>query len=124
MNSPITSKELIKRLKEFALRVLQLIKSLPKTEENKIYGHQAIRSSSSIGANYAEAIYAHTKQDFLHNINISRKESNETLYWLEMIYATNPLFQSRMIDLLDENKQILKIFISSVKTVRANSNGQ
>lgn len=124
MNDKPNHHELEKRLKSFTLRVLLLVKSLPKTEENRIYGHQVIRSSSSIGANYAEAIYAHSRQDFLHTVNISRKESNETLYWLGMIFETNPDFQTRMTDLIDENKQILKIFISSVKTMRENKNGK
>lgn len=115
-----SQKELEKRLKEFALRVLKLVKSLPLTEENRIYGRQVIRSSSSIGANYAEATCAHTKPDFLHDINKCRKESKESVYWLELIYEANPDHQERMEDLIDESKQIFKIFMSSVKTARNN----
>ena len=111
-----THEELENRLKEFALRILRLIKSLPLTEENKIYGRQIIRSSSSMGANYAEALCAHTKLDFLHDINKSRKESRETVYWLGLIYEANPTFKKRMEDLLDESQQLFKIFTSSVKT--------
>lgn len=112
------TKDLEERLKNFALRVIKLVKSLPKSEENRIFGHQVIRSATSIGANYAEAIYSHTKLDFLHTINLSRKETNETLYWLEMIVTVNPNFAGRVDSLLDENKQLLKIFISSVKTAK------
>lgn len=112
--------ELEKRLKDFGLRVLNLVKNLPKTEENRIFGHQVIRSATSIGANYAEAIYSHTKQDFVHCLNISRKEVSETLYWLEMISSVNPTFSLKMADIIDENKQLLKIFISSVKTTKEN----
>lgn len=112
--------ELEIRLKEFCFQVIQLIKSLPKTEENRIFGKQIIRSSSSIGANYAEAVYGQTKQEFLHCLNICRKETNETLYWLEMILKTNPESTRNIIPLLDENKQLLRIFISSVKTIQIN----
>lgn len=115
-------KELEERLKKFALRVLNLIRTLPQTEENKIYGKQVIRSSSSIGANYMEASCAHTKLDFLHDINKSRKEAKESVYWLELIFEANPSFQSKMIELIDESKQIYKIFMSSVKTTRNNLN--
>lgn len=108
--------ELQKRLKAFALDTLKIVKSLPLSEENRIYGRQVIRSSSSIGANYAEALYAHSKQDFIHSINLSRKEASETLYWLEMIQSAN---KTVMVDgLMDESSQILKIFISSVKTAK------
>lgn len=120
MDRKTKSEELLKRLEIFALRVLKLVKSLPKTTENRIYGKQIIRSSSSVGANYAEAICAHTKPDFLHDLNKSRKEANETIYWLELIYETNPQFQTRMQDLLGESKQILKIFVSSIKTSKNN----
>jgi four helix bundle protein len=60
MTNNLNQQMLEKRLKQFSLRVLRLIKSLPKTEENITYGKQVIRSSSSIGANYAEATCVHT----------------------------------------------------------------
>lgn len=120
MNKVSSQKELEKRLKNFALRVMGLIKSLPKKTENIIYGRQVIRSLSSIGANYAEATCAHTKPDFLHDINKCRKESKESVYWLELIYEANPDYQTRMEDLIDESRQIFKIFASSVKTASRN----
>lgn len=113
--------KLQKRLKEFSLNTLSLIKELPKTEENKIYGNQVLRSSSSIGANYTKAIFAHTRQDFLHTLNICRKETNETLYWLELISEVNKLYQFKIFQLAEENRQLLRIFISSVKTTKENS---
>ncbi|MBI4100663.1 four helix bundle protein [Candidatus Microgenomates bacterium] len=118
MNQVQKQEELEKRLKEFTLRVLKLIKSLPRTEENIIYGRQVIRSSSSIGANYAEATCAHTNADFSHDLNKCRKESKETIYWLELIFGTNPSLQTRMLPLIDEGRQIFKIFMSSVKTAK------
>lgn len=108
-----------KRLKQFAIEVIQLSKLIPKTEENIIFIRQIIRSVSSIGANYAEAIYAHTPVEFLHIINICRKETNETKFWLEMLYSFNPGYRNVFEQLLEENTQLLKIFISSVKTARS-----
>lgn len=120
METITSSAELEARLKKFALRVLRLVKSLPNIEENRIYGRQVIRSSSSIGANYAEATCAHTRLDFLHDINKCRKEAKETVYWLELISEANPLLKEKMTDLLDESRQIYKIFMSSVKTAKKN----
>lgn len=88
-------KELEARLKKFALDVLRLVKSLPPTEENKIYGRQVIRSSSSVGANYMEATCAHTRLDFLHDMNKSRKEAKESVYWLELILKPILLFKTK-----------------------------
>jgi len=114
-------KELELRLKKFALRVLGLVKALPKTEENRIYGSQILRSSSSIGANYAEAICSQTKKDFINGLNICRKETKETCYWLDLIFEANPTVQKRMKDLIEEGQEILKIFTSSVKTSKEKS---
>lgn len=118
----MTSKELAERIKKFILDIIFLLRRLPKTQENIIFCKQLLRSSSSIGANYAEAIFAHTKQDFAHIINICRKESNETVYWLKLLYETNPDLKIELEKLADEGIQLLKIFISSIKTVKGNNN--
>lgn len=62
--------ELQYRLKNFGFDIIKLTKILPKSEENKIFTNQIIRSSTSIGANYAEAIYGQTKQEFFHCLSI------------------------------------------------------
>lgn len=108
------------RLKQFTLNVVRVTKLLSKTEENKIFVKQLLRSSSSIGANYAEALFAQTRQEFLHCISISRKEASESLYWIEMIYNVNTVFNDELEMLTSECEQILKIFISSVKTTKLN----
>lgn len=108
------------RLKRFALKVLELVSLLPKTQGNKIYGNQLIRSSSSVGANYAEATCAHTKLDFIHAINISRKEARESVYWLELLQSSNQRYNNLLSPVLDESLQIFKIFMSSVKTAKNN----
>ena len=114
-------RELEIRLKNFALKVLELINSLPKNQGNKIYGLQLIKSSSSIGANYAEATCAHTKPDFLHAINISRKEARESVYWLELLQSSNHQYNNLISPILDEGQQIFRIFMSSVKTAKNNN---
>ena len=55
-----------KRLTNYSINVLDLVNKLPQNQGNKTYGNQLIRSSSSVGANYAEATCAHTRLDFLH----------------------------------------------------------
>ena len=117
----MNAKDLGERLMNFTIRVLNLVKSLPKTDGNRIYGHQVIRSSSSVGANYAEATCALTRKDFTHDINKSRKEARETNYWLRIISKTNPKLSIRIEPLIEESEQIVKIFQASMKTVRKNN---
>ena len=64
--------------------VRDYIKTLPKHTSNYEFSKQLIRSASSIGANYIEANEALGKKDFLMRIKISKKETKETLYWLNL----------------------------------------
>lgn len=109
-------KQFERRLENFAINITKLVRKLPKIQENKIYGHQVIRSSSSIGANYTEATCAHTKKDFTHDVNKARKEAKETLYWLKLIIRTNP--EAEIKEILNESQEILKILVSIVKTAK------
>lgn len=105
-----------KKLIEFAIKIILLTKILPKTSENLIIFNQVIRSSTSIGANYAEAIFALTRADFTHCLNICKKETTETMHWLEVLLRLNPKFFKEIEPLINEAESYLRIFISSVKT--------
>lgn len=94
------------------------MRKLPKTPENDIFFKQIIRSSSSIGANYAEAVFAHSRIEFIHSMNISRKEANETSYWLEVIEKANPTYSKEIDNISNEALSLLKIFVSSIKTAK------
>lgn len=117
MNRP---QELREKLISFTINILYLTKKLPKTESNRIFSNQIIRSSSSIGANYSEAMFAHSKLEFIHCVNISRKEVSETIYWLEIIKRTNPNLSKDLELLIAEAESYLKIFVSSIKTAKNN----
>lgn len=115
------NEELKKRLIQLSLSVIKLFKTLPNTIENQIISKQAIRSSTSIGANYAEAVYAHTRVEFIHCMNICRKEAHETLYWLELLAEANINQKEEIKICAEEARSILKIFIASIKTAKSNN---
>lgn len=50
---------------------------------------QALRSGTSVGAHVREALNAQSRPDFIHKLSISQKECNETIYWLELLFATD-----------------------------------
>jgi len=78
----MNQQELEKRLRSFALRSLRLVRALPKTPENRIYGNQLIRASSSVGANYAEATCALLKEiSPMTLISAERKLTNQFFGW-------------------------------------------
>jgi len=115
------SNELRSRIIEFTLSVIKMTRLLSKNSENIIFTNQLLRAVSSIGANYSECMFAHTKAEFIHIMSICRKETNETLYWFEIIARSNPGFKKELDVLLDEGEQLLKIFVASIKTARRNT---
>jgi hypothetical protein len=48
------------------------------------------------------------------------KELNETFIWLRVIERSEPLKKEQMTGIIDENKQLCRIFTSSLNTARSN----
>ncbi len=115
------SHELRRKLIDFAIRIIKLTKKLPKNPESAVITYQIIKSATSMGANYAEAMFSLTKADFIHCLNICKKESSETLNWLEILIILNPELSGEINQLIIEAESYLKIFISSVKTSQNNN---
>lgn len=101
--------DLEERTLEFGKRIIRLCRSLPVNLVNKKLTDQIVRSGTSIGANYREANETDTKKDFKNRIRISKKEAKETIYWLELIIEANLELKERIIPLLDESRQLMKI---------------
>ena len=106
------------RLIDFAVRVIKVEGSLPKTVVGKHIGSQMLRSGTSPAANYAEARGAESKRDFVHKLKITLKELNETRIWLQIIVRSELLPPDRLVDLLDENDQLCRIISASIQTAR------
>ena len=81
--------DLEERTTEFAKKVINLCKILPRNTINIPLISQIVRSAGSIGANYREANDALGKKDFIRSLKISRREAKETLHWLEIIEEAN-----------------------------------
>jgi len=103
----------------FAKRVIRLCKELPPSIVNSKLIDQLIRSSGSVGANYREANDSTGKKDFLFRLRISRKESKETVFWLELIIEANDSFRSKTEMLIDECTQIRNILSTIISKVEA-----
>ena len=106
------------RTKDFALRVLRLYRSLPRTEEARILGSQLLRSSTSIGANYRAACRGRSRAEFVAKLGIVLEEADETVFWLELFQEGNIFPAARMRDLVQEADELVSIFVSSVRTAR------
>ena len=85
MSNKEFGKELEKRTRQFAVRIIRLSMRLPDTPEGRVVRNQMTKSGTSIGANYREANRARSKADFKNRIKICESEASETQYWLEVI---------------------------------------
>jgi four helix bundle protein len=103
----------------FAVAVGRLIVDLPYNAVNKVYFNQLVKSSSSIGANYRAAKRAKSDADFINKLKIVEEEADESIYFLELLREFNPTFKERIISLINEGTEILKIIVSSITTTRA-----
>ncbi|MCF7856812.1 four helix bundle protein [Candidatus Gracilibacteria bacterium] len=97
------------RAKKFAVRVIRMVRALPKEGASFVIGKQVIRSATSIGANLVEGGGGATKKDFINFMNIARKSALETRYWLELIIAADLLKEGKLKELLCEIEEIIKI---------------
>jgi len=77
--------DLEERTYQFAKRVREFVRKLPRTVSNREGVVQVVRASGSVGANYIEANESLGKKDFLMHIKISRKESKESRYYLRLL---------------------------------------
>jgi four helix bundle protein len=118
----MTTDELKRRLKEFALRIIKLSESLPNNVTGRTLGNQIIRSGTSPGANYRSACLGKSDKDFLNKLKMVEEELDETLYWLELIVESGLIKEQLLKDLMNENQELLKIIVSSIITMKKKLN--
>lgn len=110
--------DLDERTLEFGKRIIRLVKALPKNTINFNLGDQVVRSGTSMGANYREANESQSKKEFYFKLGICRKEAKETVYWLNLIIEANIDLKERILPLLEESEELLKIFASIIQKSR------
>ena len=106
------------RTKAFALRVLNLYRSLPRTQEARILGTQLLRCSTSIGANYRAACRGRSRAEFVAKLGIVLEEADETVFWLELFQEGKIFSPEKLHDIVQEANELLAIFVTSVRTAK------
>lgn len=110
--------DLRKKTKDFALGIIQLYGTLPKTTEAQVIGKQMLRSGTSVGAHYREAWRSRSDAEFISKVEGGLQELDETMYWLELLVEANIVQEARLKDLLTEANEIMAVLVSSVKKVK------
>ncbi len=102
----------------FALRI-KLYQFLTIEKREYVLSKQLLRCATAIGVLTREAEQAESKFDFIHKFAIAEKESNETEYWLDLLFESNYLnetqYNSIKNDIVAINKILASIIISTKK---------
>ena len=113
--------QLKSRTKAFALRIIRVYESLPKSTTSQVIGKQVLRSGTSVGAHYREACRARSSAEFISKIEGGLQELEETQYWLELLIESELVSARQLGDLQDEANQIIAMLTASVKTTKERS---
>ena len=111
-----------KRTKQIGIDIILLINQFPNSIATRAISNQIIRSATSIDANYRAACRAKSTADFINKLKIVEEETDETIYWLEILEESNIYQSPKIKDLKIELNEILSIVVSSIKTLRNKQN--
>ena len=116
--------DLRERTTLFALRVIRMFVALPNTEEARVMGKQALRSGTSVGANFREAHRSRSQAEFIAKIGDCLKELDETSYWLELLTRSGTVPAPKLESLQDETHQLLAILTTISKNAKKGNDGE
>ena len=112
--------ELKDRTKQFGLRVIRVVQNLDNDKTGRTIGNQLIRCGTSVGANYRAACRARSPAEFRSKLGIVEEETDEAIYWMEMLIEAELISEQRLHDLIKEANEILAIIVTSINTSRRN----
>ena len=110
--------DLRERTTDFALRIVNMYSSLPKSTVAQTLGKQALRSGTSVGAQYREGQRAKSDADFINKLESVLQEADETAYWLELLVRAKIVPASKLESLRKEIDEIIAILVTIVTKVK------
>jgi len=111
-------RDLRERLLEYAVRIIKVVESMPKTMPGRRVADELLRSGTCVGAHYEEARGAESRVDFVHKLQVGLKELRESNYWLRLTSRARLLAPRRLTAIIDESNQLLAILSKAVATTK------
>lgn len=112
------SDQLKDRFKQFSLRVIRMVDSMPNTISGNAIARQIVRSGTSPAANYRAACLGKSGKDFINKLKMVEEELDETIHWIEIIADSGMIAPERTTELKKEAVELYKIIVSSIVTLR------
>lgn len=116
--------DLRSRTSDFALRIIRLYSSLPKTTEAQVLGKQVLRSGTSVGANYREGHRAKSDPDMVNKFGSVLQELDETDYWLDLLVRAGIVSAKKVGPLIKETNELIAIFTTIVTKIKKRMNAK
>jgi four helix bundle protein len=113
-----TAEDLRERTKKFAIRIVRLYCSLPKSDPAQVLGKQVLRSGTSVGAHYREAFRARSTAEYVSKLQGALQELDETSYWLELLVDCSIVSVRKMKLLMSETDELIAILTTIQKKVK------
>ena len=114
----MTSREMQARTKAFAVRTAKLVDALPRGLAAQVIGRQLLRSAPSVGANYRAACRAQSRAEFAAKLSIVLEESDEALYWLELVRETGLIKDELLVGIIKEANELVAVTLASRRTAK------
>jgi len=115
----MNEEELKARTKHFALRVIRLVRALPRTMEGRTLGSQLLRSGTSVAANYRAACRARSRAEFVAKLGIAEEEADESAFSTELMVESGMIKPGQVAALLKEAHEIVAIVTASRRSAGA-----
>ncbi len=106
------------RTKAFALRVIRIYSVLPKTTEAQVIGKQLLRSGTSVGAHYREAMRSRSSAEFVSKIEGGLQELEESLYWMELLTEAEICSKTQLTEIMGEAGELIAILVTCAKNAK------
>ena len=113
--------ELKGRTKSFAIRIVTLFRSLPRSPDAQTLGKQLLRSGTSVAANYRAVCRSRSRAEFIAKMGVVMEEADESVFWLELLSETGVVKAERAKNLLEEANELVAIFGASLRTAKDGS---
>jgi len=114
----MNKEELKLRTKTFGLRVMKLVRAMPKDVVGRALANQLIRSGTSVGANYRSACRGRSKAEWMAKLGVALEECDESAHWLELIMEDGMLARPRVEPLWKEADELCAILYTAIRSAR------
>lgn len=106
------------RTKKFSLLIINIVAQLPNKMAAQVIGKQLLRSATSVGANYREALRARSKEEYTSKANVALQELDESSYWLELLQESGIHTGEQAAKAAKETEELIAIFVTIIKKAK------